>query len=155
MKKKPGRKGPGRPKAEPEPPVPVPEEEINSDLPQWPSAKYLTHRVKYALDQLTATFGPSTGMKSVSFPKRTPSGKERTQKLRTDWSKREMTDFYRVISSYGIPFKRQGTTGTPGKAKAEETDENEKDYVFIKEQAKLTQKTLEMIKQCVFPNFHF
>jgi hypothetical protein len=104
----------------------------------WPSAKYLTHRVKYALDQLTATFGPSSGTKHVSFPKRA-SGKERTQKLRNDWSKREMTDFYRVVSSYGIPFKRQGAGG-----------EEEKDYMFIKEQAKLTQKTLDMIKQYVF-----
>lgn len=116
------------------------------DLPLWPSAKYLTHRVKYALDQLTGTLGPASGMKTVPFPKRGNAGKERTQKLRNDWSKREMTDFYRVISSYGIPFKRPSPT-TGGKTKAEEPLEDEKDYVFIKEQAKLTQKTLDMIKQ--------
>jgi len=106
-----------------------------SALPEWPSAKLLTHRFKQALFLVSSaqhssqSRGGSSGKAKRS--KRGMSLSDRQLKLKTEWSKREIMDFYRVITLHGLPL----------------FGDHDYDFEFIRQRAKLNQKNGTMIRQ--------
>lgn len=109
---------------------------LDDNLKIMPPSKILTHRVKHILKAFNTLrkkrhqFEDKEKRRLEKLRLKMEKDKKKDEKEQT-WSKRERQDFYRVVTTYGIPF----------------TPDGECDFEFIKAKAKLTNKTIRTIQK--------
>lgn len=121
-------------------------ESEKESLPAFPSSKWLTSRFKQILHQLSHcvqdpdAYNDQSGKRhglghSSHLGHGHGKGRDdkKHMKMKEGWSKRENLDFYRVLMTHGLP--------------AHATKAPELDFEFLKAKARLSQKTVDAIKQ--------
>uniref|UniRef100_A0A6B2KW73 Uncharacterized protein n=1 Tax=Arcella intermedia TaxID=1963864 RepID=A0A6B2KW73_9EUKA len=115
--------------------------EKGSASSEWPSPKWLTLRCKHVIH----TYAIVSDKKQKSYHQKFKKDKpipiplsqyvdvsKNKQKSKLEWLKREMSDFYRVVTTWGIPICKE---------------KNDLDFDFIKQKAKLNNKDSDSIRQ--------
>lgn len=124
--------------------TPAPDE--NSDLLDMPPSKLLTHRVKHILKAFSS-HRKRRNQSEIKEKKRLEKEKEKEEKHRrkvdkeTTWSKREKTEFARVLQANGIPLRRNDLTG-----------ELEEDWQSLHDRSALHNKSAALM-QAFYPDF--
>eukprot|EP01125_Pyxidicula_operculata_P004888 TRINITY_DN1811_c0_g3_i2.p1 TRINITY_DN1811_c0_g3~~TRINITY_DN1811_c0_g3_i2.p1 ORF type:complete len:1367 (+),score=527.34 TRINITY_DN1811_c0_g3_i2:253-4101(+) len=93
--------------------------ERNLNEKDIPGAKWLTLRFKLVI-------------KALGLGKSGKSKKSDKSKFKSEWSKREMSDFYRAIITHGVPWS---------------IEHNDYDFESLRKRAKLKQKSTQAIQQ--------